>query len=343
MNLLKDPDHEFADIEQRLRSTYAQVANEFVPERFDSSVGAGKAKQRRFGVWTPRIATLGAVAGMALAGINLAGQGPTTVIAADKAAVFKTFPRLVPTAPPGYRLGGVSRILTRQIPGFWTEYRAMPGRLPLSLVVGGISLKSMPVNYDTQIVNGRTVLITRGAEVLVEVSDRKCGSIAISGIQRTELTQTINHLRCRTFGTELGAELKNRKRSEILFTGRYPRPYATLQFHFGNVQEPRYFEVTVEPCECSRVNFRQGPTVGVRTVAGQNVLVAPEAAPDGSIIERRSLIWSPASNAMVRLDSSLDWDWTQVEAVIRGVQEVDQATFTALLETNGIKEVSLLP
>jgi hypothetical protein len=349
MNLLKTPEQDFTDIEQRLRTTYAHVTNEFGSGCQDPplvSVGAvdhDKVKPRRFGVWTPRIATLGAVAGLAFAGLNLANRSPTTTLATASPSAFKSFPHLIPTAPAGYRLGAVSRVLTRQIPGYQTVYRASPGRLPLSLVVGGTSLMSMPVNYDTRVVSGKTVLITRGAAIIVEVIDKRCGTIAITGIDRAEITETIKHLRCRKSGVELRAELSSKRRSDLVFSGRYQVSYATLQFHFGNVREPDYFEITVEPCRCEQVIFGPDQSAETREVDGRPVLVAPGRAPDGTLLQRKAVIWAPTSTAMVRLDSPVDWNWTQIETVIRSVQEVDQATFTALLESNSVKEVSLLP
>jgi hypothetical protein len=349
MSLLTSPEQDFTDIEQRLRSTYAHVTSEFVPEHQKPSVvslrtiDSGASKRRRFGIWKPRIATLGAVAGMAFAGFNLANRSSTTTLATASPSAFKSFPHLIPTAPTGYRLDSLSRQLTPQIPGYRTEYRAASGRLPISLVVRGATFEAMGIGYNTTFISRRMVLITHTLPLMVEVSDKMCGTIGISGIKRTELLETIRHLRCRNIGTELRAELSNKKRSDLLFSGRYPQPYATLQFHFGNVQEPDFFEIAVEPCRCESVTFSPNSSGEVRIVDGRSVTLAPEKGPDGIVMQRRTVFWAPTSTAMVRLDSPVGWDWTQIEAVIRGVKEVDQATFTALLESNGIREVSLLP
>lgn len=234
MSLLTSPEQDFADIEQRLRSTYAHVANEFVPENQEPSVvslrtiDSATSKRRRFGIWKPRIATLGAVAGMAFAGFNLANRNSTTTRATASPSAFKSFPHLILTAPTGYHFDSLSRQLTPQILGYRTEYRAASGRLPM-------------------------------------------------------------------------------------------------------------------PCRCESVTFSPNSSGEVRVVDGRSVMLAPEKGPDGIVMQRRTVIWAPTSTAMVRLDSPVSWDWTQMEAVIRGVKEVDQATFTALLESNGIREVSLLP
>ena len=42
------------------------------------------------------------------------------------------------------------------------------------------------------------------------------------------------------------------------------------------------------------------------------------------------------------MNSPRRWDWAQIAEVVQGKEEVDQATFTALLESHGIKEVSLV-
>jgi hypothetical protein len=300
-------------------------------------------RRRGFGVWTPRIATVGVVATMAFAGLNLANRGPGTTSAANP-SVFKSFPHLIPTAPVGYRFGGVSRQLTPLIPGFQTAYRAGSGRMPISLVVGGTSFKAMRLRYDTKFIGGRTVLVMQSGPILmVEVTDAKCGIISISGLKSAELPKTMRTLRCRRFGSEMRAELANRKRSEIVFSGRYRQPYAVLYFRFGSIREPDYFGITIEPCQCENFGVGNDPSADIREIGGRKVMMAPETAPDGSRVERRTVIWAPTSNAIVRLDSSLDWDLAKIEAVVRGVQEVDQATFTALLEDNEITEVSLLP
>jgi hypothetical protein len=349
MNLLKTPEQDFTDLEQRLRSTYAHVASEQVFEHHDPSMvlvdssRPSPSRRRGFGVWTPRIATVGAVAAMAFAGLNLANRGPGTAIASGP-SVFKSFPHVVPTAPVGYRLGGVNRQLTPLIPGFRTEYRAVLDRMPVSLVVGGVTFKTMRLSFDTKFVGGRTVLVMQNDAILmVEVADKKCGTIAIYGVIRSELAETIKNLRCGTSGAEPRAELRNRKRSDIVFSGRLPQPQARLQFHFGSVREPDYFEITTEPCQCENFGISNSPSVDRRVIAGQQVMVAPETAPDGSRLERKTVIWAPTPNSMFTLDSPLDWDLSKIEAVIRGVKEVDQATFTALLESNGIREVSLVP
>jgi hypothetical protein len=251
---------------------------------------------------------------------------------------------VVPGVPDGYRLNSVSRQLTPSDTGFRTEYRATTGRSPVTLIAGGSTQYWPPELAKRSKIAGRTVFVHQDMTIFIaEVSDSKCRTILIFGIKKAELAETLKHLRCRKSGGELQAELRNRKRSEISFRGRSQLPYARLHFHISNVRTPEYFEITSEPCRCER--FGVDPVIGAKpsAVAGRQVFVAPEIAPDGSRMAQKSIIWAPTSTALFTLNAPLDWDSSQIESVIRGVQEVDQATFTALLESNGIKEVSLLP
>jgi hypothetical protein len=356
MNFIKTPESDFADIEQRLRSTYAHVTNELGtngPNPSTVPVGAFKqqsSKRRRFGVWAPRFATLGAVLGVAFAGVNLTDRGPASVINADESSVFKSFPHLVPTAPTGYHLDAIFRELT-PLTGFQTQYRASSGRLPVGLVVGMPFWREAQTELKEQVIAGRMVLVNLDPERFsAQVVDKKCGTISIFGIKQADLLDTVRNLACRKTGQELQAELRNRKRSEIVFSGRIPSAYARLRFLFvSDNAKTDSFEIRVEPCQCGEFNvqFDVGTKTETRVIAGRRIISTVgqpmRSTPEGPAPDRNFAVWAPTSSASLSMNMPLNWGWTQIEAVVRGVREVDQATFTALLTSNGIKEVSLVP
>jgi hypothetical protein len=182
------------------------------------------------------------------------------------------------------------------------------------------------------------------------VVDKKCGTISIFGIKQADLLDTVRNLQCRKLGQELQAELRNRKRSEIVFSGRAPSAYARLRFLFASDNaKTDSFEIRVEPCQCGEFNvqFGVGTKTETRVIDGRR-LVATLGQPVRSTLggpapDRNFAVWAPTSSASFSMNFPLNWGWTQIEAVVRGVQEVDQVTFTALLKSNGIKEVSLVP
>jgi hypothetical protein len=357
MSLLTSPEQDFTDIEQRLRSTYAHVTNEFVPEHQKPSVvslrtiDSGTAKRRRFGIWKPRIATLGAVAGMAFAGFNLANRSSTTTLATASPSAFKSFPHLIPTAPTGYHLDSVFRELTRSPRLFQTTYRAgarrsaVADRSSVTLTVRADSM-AQTLGYEKLKVGDRIVWVpsTMSATeenglLAAEILDKRCGVIGIYGVKR-DLAEIVKNLRCRKVGSDFRAELANRKRAEISFSGLIEQPYAQLRFYFVRDTEKLVgFNIVTQPCECDHfeVNLQNpsGLNPELRLVDGERVYISPDA---------KGMIWAPTSGALFNLNSnSLAWNPAQFESVVRGVKEVDQATFTALLESNGIREVSLLP
>jgi hypothetical protein len=356
MNVLKTPESEFVDIEQRLRSTYAHVTNELGsegPNPVIVPVGLPrrqKSRRSKFGVWAPRFATLGAVLGVAFAGVNLTHRGPASVIAADESSVFKSFPHLVPTAPTGYHLDAIFRELT-PLTGFQTQYRASSGRLPVGLVVGMPFWREAQTELQEQVIAGRTVLVNLDPERFsAQVVDKKCGSISIFGIKQAELLDAVRNLRCRKIGQELQAELRNRKRSEIVFSGRIPSAYARLRFLFASDNSKTdSFEIQVEPCQCGEFNlqFDVGTKSETRVIDGRRLVATVgkpvSSTPEGPAPDRNFAVWAPTPRASFSMNFPLNWGWTQIEAVVRGVREVDQATFTALLKSSGIKEVSLVP
>ncbi len=356
MNLLKDPEHDFADIEQRLRSTYAHVANELGSKGPNPSIAPvgllrhQKSKRRRFGVWAPRVATLGAVLGVAFAGVNLTDRGPASVITADGSSVFKSFPHLVPTAPAGYHLDAIFRELT-PLTGIQTQYRASSARPPVVLVAGMPFWREAQTELKEQVIAGRTVLVNVDPERFsAQVVDKKCGTISIFGIKQADLIDTVRNLQCRKMGQELRAELRNRKRSEIVFSGRIPSAYARLRFLFvSNKSKADSFDIQIEPCACDQDNVQFAPKtkIQIRLIAGHRVManvgqpVSP--TPGGPPLDRNFAVWTQTPSASLSMNVPLNWGWSQIEEVVLGVREVDQATFAALLESNGIKEVSLLP
>jgi hypothetical protein len=351
MSLLKTPEQDFTYIEQRLRTTYAHVTNEFVVERQNNSVvhaGAITSRpltRRTFGVWAPRMATMGAVAGLAFAGLNLANRGSTISIAGPSPSVFKSFPHLIPTAPAGYHLDSVFRELTRSPRLFQTMYRAVADRSSVTLTVGGDSI-SQTLGYENLKVGGRMVWVPSTMRAAgesgfftAEILDKRCGAIGIYGIKR-DLAEIVKNLRCRKVGSDLRAELDNRKRSEISFSGLVAQPYAQLRFYFvSDTEKSVGFNIVTQPCQCDHFEVSlqnpSGLNPELRLVDGQRVFISPDA---------KGMIWAPTSRALFSLNSnSKPWDPMQFESVVRGVKEVDQATFSALLESNGIREVSLLP
>jgi hypothetical protein len=357
MSLLTSPEQDFTDIERRLRSTYAYVTNEFVPEHQEPSVISLRtidgvtSKRRWFGVWKPRIATLGAVAGMAFAGFNLANRSSTTTLATASPSVFKTFPHLTPTAPTGYHLDSVFRELTRSPRLFQTTYRAgarrsaVSGRSSVTLLVRSGPM-AQTLGYEELKVGDKLVWVpsTMSATeesgfLAAEIQDERCGAIEIYGLKR-DLAEIVRNLRCRKVGSDFRAELANRKRSEISFSGVIEQPYAQLRFYFVNDTEKSVgFNVVTQPCECDHFEVSlqnpSGLNPELRFVDGRRVYFSPDA---------KGAIWAPTSRALFSLNSnSRPWDLAQFESVVRGVKEVDRPTFTALLESNGIREVSLLP
>jgi hypothetical protein len=357
MNLLKSPEQDFTDIEQRLRSTYAHVTNEFVPEHqeplvvFVRAIDGGKSKRRRFGVWAPRLATLGAVAGMAFAGFNLANRGSTTTLVTARPSGFKSFPHLIPTAPASYHLDSVFRELTRSPRLFQTTYRAgarrsaVADRSSVTLTVRADSM-AQTLGYEELKVGDKMVWVPstmratgESGLLAAEILDKRCGVIGIYGIKR-DLAEIVKNLRCRKVGSDLRAELANRKRAEISFSGLIEQPYAQLRFYFvSDTEKSVGFNIVTQPCDCDHFEVSlqnpSGLNPELRLVDGQRVYISPDA---------KGMIWAPTSRALFTLNSnSLSWNPAQFESVVQGVKEVDQATFTALLESNGIREVSLLP
>jgi hypothetical protein len=352
MSLPKTPERDFTDIEHRLRSTYAHVANELVSERQDPWVVPGghverrKSRRHTFGVWTPRIVTLGAVAGMAFAGFNLANRGPASVIATATPSVFRSFPHLVPTAPTGYHLDSIFRELT-PVSGFETHYGAASLGKPVVLVAGRGSWQEILPKPQEQVIEGRTVLLLNpdSRHPSAQLADNMCGTISIHGIERADLRNVVKHLVCRKFGREFRAELNNRKRSEIVYSGRIPSAYAQLRFYFvGNESKTDSFDLRVEPCQCDQHVFEIGsdPTTETRVINGRRVL-ATVGETFGSQLVPRAVFWIHTPTARFSMSTPQQWEWGQIEEVVRNIEEVDQATFTAILESYGIKEVSLVP